>query len=492
MATKKELTNQINQSHPDELMKNIHKAYSSCAGNKRMNFEDIWNEVLPAIKAMADQSEIAKLLEQNQHDSLKDDNFPLYCLLQATDLLKNRFVKAYEEEYRRVLYKVTDLDKKIVDVIPEHRQKPVLQEAIRQIGFERDNSVFHTSETSEMVSQWLDFKEDYIEKPEPMLPPDIDGWCLHRPNIFPDSSIDFPTWNSIFIRMDDPRAFAAWIWGVYMGMYEGRQILWIYGPTGEDGKSAMLKILGEELFGPALGAIDNTQIGKNSGFLNSFFTNKKLVIYPDCKNRKVLMKEAFQSIANGGMDQVVVEPKNEKAYFTYLKARAAIASNYLPEITSANFSTSRLLLIELAQATEKRTSFSEYGGRLKAELPGFLAYAKSAYEELCPDDYKITVNESAKANAQKAVGLFEEDHDYTFEKHFEYAEGEMLPANEFLAEMKERAKITDNNKISNFKEYLQNSRNVEILKRNDGNYYKNLKLKGKKGSETPKMDENEV
>jgi len=496
MASKKDLVNLINMSEPDELMRNIRKVRSSCDTNNRLSFSDVWGSVMPAVRSQADQKEVEQILDAEMNSGGSDDGDKMSALdylMDAKDLLDGVFLKADEEEFRRVLYKIVDAERQIVEPIPEVRQQMRLKEAVRQYGIALKQKSYLNKDATEMVAQWLDCADDHIDKPEPMLPPDVEGWCLHRPTVFPDAQSPMPTWDSVLGRMDDPRAFAAWIWGIYMGEYEGRQILWVYGPHGEDGKSVFLKVIGEELFGPALGAIDNVQIKKKSGFLNSFFVNTKLVIYPDCKNKRVLMTEAFQSIANGGIDMVVVEPKGEKAYFSHLKARAAIASNYLPEITGDNFSTSRLLLIELDEAIEARTTPSEYGGALRKELPGFLAYAKSAYEELCPDNYKIRMNDAAKGNLIKSIGMFSEEHEYLFNKHFEYVEGHVLSGHEFYSEMREMIGMKNNNDISNFKAFLETDKGIIIERSDLGILYRNLALKGRTSTKSvPSINEEQL
>lgn len=319
-----------------------------------------------------------------------------------------------------------------------------------------------------LLKFWFNHTES-IETPEPMGRPNEDNWCLHRTEHEPDESVPMPSWEKILSRMGDPEAFAAWIFGVYSGKYKGRQMLWLHGPNGEDGKSTLASIIGKFLFGPAHNAISNASISSGEKrFLTSFFEFASLVIYADANNRKCLMSEAFKSVASAGSDPVLVERKGRQAYTTTLKARMWICSNYAPQVTNDNFVLSRLLYVfidKMVNETPDPTVFE----RLENELPGFLWYAKNCYINRCPDDYRIITDASAQQAVNDLTDDFYDEYDIIFSKYWETAD---LNSRVDASKVRDAAKsegLGSNIAFSNFVEWMYKNKGVKKRKLSNEN-----------------------
>lgn len=227
--------------------------------------------------------------------------------------------------------------------------------------------------------------------------PEYDSvWCLYKSTYRPDSSVPFPLLFATLNRMSEGDAFAAWIWGVYSRKYKGRQVFWIYGPNGEEGKSYLGKFLGNELFGENYGykVINNLKNRSRNQFTTSAYVGSKLVVYPDCNDRKILWTELFKSLAGGGRDSEVIEEKYGLSNTVTLEARGLIISNLLPELKRENWLLSRLALCKIEPFSGSKDP--EIDKKYRDELPGFLAYAKACYETLCPDNEEIELKQETR------------------------------------------------------------------------------------------------
>ena len=315
---------------------------------------------------------------------------------------------------------------------------------------------------NQLISLWTDHIDGLTEMPKPMASVGENVWTFHRPRHQPNGSMKIPYWHRILVRMSDPEAFAAWVWGVYKGDFKGRLILWLHGPNGEDGKSTISKIIGTELFGAAYQGLSSAVMSGDKRFVLSFFESCALVVYPDASNRKVLLTELFKSIASAGDDPVMIEPKNKQAYSAFLKARLWINSNFSPEIPDEGFATSRLLYIKIAPMVNEAPD-PTVKEKLIAELPGFLAYAQAAYEKRCTDDYKIVVNDTVKKQMVELTGVFFEEFESAFDKYFERCEPEGYVQAQTVRERCRNERITGH-AYTKFLSWLESTQGVERKK----------------------------
>ena len=383
----------------------------------------------------------------------------------AASYLLSKF-KLCEVNSQIVLYSViSERDKTLLPLYERDNDKLLVREIstrwLKEVG-----QPLPPRRASELVKYWSNHTE-LIEEPNIMGLPDDDHWCLHRSQYFPDPNMNYPTWKKILDRMSDPDAFAAWQYGVYTGCYKGRQMVWMHGENGEEGKSLIARVIGQQLYGPAHNAISNASIGSNEKrFLNSFFEHAALVIYPDASNRKCLSSEEFKTLASAGSDPVLIERKGKPAYTAYLNARMWICSNFSPEVTNDNFMTSRLLYISISPLVDEAPdpSISE---RLIAELSGFLAYAKECYEKRCPDNYRIqTETDDA---VQKLAEQYYEDYDIIFGKHWQQTDEQSEVEASVLKSTLLNEGIKSNAQYSEFVEWLAKYKAVKKQKRSSMN-----------------------
>ena len=294
-----------------------------------------WDEALDCIpKAIYDSLSPAQLAiaESGLESSvispeLNSDN-PISMHYAASYFLSN--FKQSEVNGQLVTYEVISVQDKTLQPILEKEIDKILAREISTRWLQELGVPLPPRKANELVKYWLNHTE-LVAEPVIMGLPGDNNWCLHRSKYFPDPNVKFPTWQRILDRMSDPIAFSAWQYGVYTGNYQGRQMLWMHGENGEEGKSAIARILGQELYGPAHNAISNASINSNEKrFLNSHFEHAALVIYPDASNRKCLSSEEFKTLASAGSDPVLIERKGKQAYTAYLNARMWICSNFSP------------------------------------------------------------------------------------------------------------------------------------------------------------------
>ena len=247
---------------------------------------------------------------------------------------------------------------------------------------------------------------------------DADRYTLYYSSYQPDSTVPFPNLMKTINRMKEGKAFCALIWGVYSGKYRGRQVIWIYGGHGEEGKSYLVKFLGKELFGENFGmkSIDGVHIKNNSNFMMSDFVGAKLVIYPDCNRVHLMEMEAIKQLSSGGRDSTVSEAKFKNAQTVTLEARIIVCSNFLPKVLADNWYQSRLILCPIERLTEAKDPTIDE--KYKIELPGFLAYCAQCYEELCKDNEAIQVSSGHAEMMKSLIETSDPLEKEIFEKYF--------------------------------------------------------------------------
>lgn len=345
---------------------------------------------------------------------LKND----YQLIMSLAVVLLKDVISCQSHGEISLYQVDDFKKKIVSKITVQNIKTFLIRRISDSWRNNCGEVLPPAIASKLAETWL-YNSTHSPMPISMAREGDDVWCLFRPSVVPDVNVPFHSWRRILDRISDGDAFAAWIYGVYSGSYKGRQILWLCGPHGEDGKSTIARIIGEKCFGPAFQAITSTTMNSSEKrFIFSYFVNAELVCYPDADNRRILQTEEFKLIANAGTDKVMIEEKFKQPYHAFLKARAWINSNHMPEIDDNNFSISRLLLLKIDKMVDERPDPSVVG-QLESELGGFLAYAKECYGRLCTDHYKIEINEQSASLLKNCLNSKSDYFLDIYEKHWE-------------------------------------------------------------------------
>lgn len=378
----------------------------------------------------------------------------------AKYLLEHQF--RLVEHHDQIMYvRVVDADRKLASPMFNGDIHAILTRSLCQRVLGLTGEPVHPSKADKFVELWSKYA-DSISMPNPMARLGDDAWAFHKPDYKPDASVKTPQWDKVLARMSDPQAFAAWVWGIYSGQYKGRKILWLHGPSGEDGKSAIASLIANELFGPAHCAISNAAVKSEKRFLTSFFETAALVIYPDASNRKVLLSEVFKTIASAGADPVLIERKGQQAYTARLSARLWINSNFSPEVPDSKFATSRLLYLHISGLVDEKPDPTAID-RLRSELPGFLHYAEQAYAERCTDEYEIQVNEETEKLVADITGSFYEEFENVFNKYWVVGTQEDRIVASKIQDRCRSEGVTKHD-YSNFKTWLEEQKGITTKK----------------------------
>jgi hypothetical protein len=142
---------------------------------------------------------------------------------------------------------------------------------------------------------------------------------------------------------------------------------------------------------------------------------KILVLFPDCKNEKLLMSEFVRNISSG--DLVPIERKGVDAFSAELNARLIVASNSAPDLTSGNADLSRLIYLKVAPSLVKDDPTFEQ--RLIDEYPHFVAHCLADYQELAPKHGLIALPSALDAQAEDLAADFEQEFELVFSKTFD-------------------------------------------------------------------------
>lgn len=150
----------------------------------------------------------------------------------------------------------------------------------------------------------------------------------------------------------DKEIIKDFIWTIFDISAQTDEALWIYDEGGK-GKSTMNKfIVGlvnkylKSAFGRDMvkACGDSKSESLNNRFNNASIYDKRVIIFPDCKNTKIGKTEVFHQLTGG--DYMSIEDKHEKAFSFKPNAKVIICSNAYPSVdTKANNEVRRLLLI---------------------------------------------------------------------------------------------------------------------------------------------------
>ena len=220
-----------------------------------------------------------------------------------------------------------------------------------------------------------------------------------------------PNWDSWMLSMPEYArpAFRAWIFGIFDPRNHGRQALWLQ-DRGYSGKSSVFRSLEKFIGRHAVGSISHGSLGNQFGYASVY--GKRLVIYGDNKNPKLLHQEKIHSILGG--DIVSIERKGIDPFSAPIHAKLLVASNVPPEVDLfARSEVTRILYIPLHEPPEESMlAYTKHrdgkvmrhkdgtpifvGGNLEEklfpEIPAFLATCARDYAELCPNHTDIVLS----------------------------------------------------------------------------------------------------
>lgn len=340
----------------------------------------------------------------------------------ALQLMDKYFISTNENG--GTLYKIADGTNMIVEVCCANNIEIQVGQHIKH-----ELAAHQKAAKKSLVTTILDFyQHNCMVWPAPKLwaQQDEPMWCLARAMIEPDPRVKYLHIQALLDRLNDPEAFAAYLWGIYSGLNRGRQCLYVSEEIGESGKSSFLRHF-QKLFGDVITAALNWNVLSNSTHASAHFAGKKLVVIGDNKNPNILMSQAIKELS--GDDKVMIDQKYEAVYSTYLQCRLVILSNMPCNITSERHNQSRTLWITLAPlSVPVDPTWSDH---YDAEMPGFLAYAEQCYLKRCPDNYEIKVNDAVKAAVQLRVAEFEAQFIHMFDTNFVIDKAGVLTNREF-------------------------------------------------------------
>ncbi|VUX47794.1 hypothetical protein DF3PA_70115 [Candidatus Defluviicoccus seviourii] len=369
--------------------------------------------------------------------SYRDDNDVLHVLF-TTDFIREAIVKVHiEPRLRKLLFDGGTLtlcrlgEEKVLEdsLVVANQIKAVVRNVLaRELPpkcIETEIMSWDPKDLNTIYEVW----DSYVPYIEPSnfsvwRRKHDDNYCMYRCPIEPDDTIEFPKTQEFLDRLTDGPAFAAFIYGVWSGLYAGRQVMWIWGPQGEEGKSFFTTEVLSELFGldKGLKAISNNLATAGGRFGMGAVGDAVMVLYPDANNTMITHSEFLKTLAGGGRDAVSKEKKFANPVTSIVKARVIVTSNFTPHVTRENFITSRIFIQKIKPFVGPKDP--SIGKVYRQELPGFLAHGKRCYDELCANHEEIKKNKAADKLLEQVISACNPEWEDFVSRVFEFtAEG---------------------------------------------------------------------
>lgn len=312
---------------------------------------------------------------------------------------------------------------------------PEVDREIEQIIYHA-NPQLSRGKRLEKIQDWK-FNGNQIPPPSPFAFLSEDKLCLQR-TLWDPSPGPHPAWDEFLTRLSSPEPFKAWVWSCFEAQNKSRQILWLFGRNGQDGKSCVMQTL-YGVFGVAATAVDSSTFDSKDTFGLSHLYGKRFAVDFDCRNPRILMYGNLRKCTSG-KDTVIINKKNRPKFTAQVYLKVAIVSNDIPAITSGGADTSRLLGVEVFESKTKDDPTWE--SKLQAELPHFLWSCQKAYQTLCAHHGDIALDAASKEFTGESSSAFEEKYLMDFENHFE-------------ADPKSKLKAQDVRQVTEFLGYKQ-------------------------------------
>lgn len=196
--------------------------------------------------------------------------------------------------------------------------------------------------------------------------------------------------------------FKAFIWSAYNAENVSRQVVYVYDPQGNSGKSVFFRAIFKPLHDiDAVESIGKTFTG-DFGMESCY--NARVLIIPDNKNKQILRSQLIHQVTGG--DEILVNSKNVRQFTFTPHLSIWTHSNILPTIdVAAAHERTRIALFHfrLNDKAKKEIYLTDENGniiidsngyyaqkgdssfydKLVADVPFFLAECKKSYEKLC-------------------------------------------------------------------------------------------------------------
>ena len=327
---------------------------------------------------------------------------------------------------------------------------------------------------------------------------------------------DHPAWDEFTSRFtpDEADVFRAFVWSIFDAENRGRQCLYIY-DCGYSGKGVVFDAIAHYI-----GSDLHAALSKDSAinqFAYSKVWDKRLVTVGDNKNANFVRSQFAHSLLSG--DWIDVECKGQDSFSAKPQCRVMVGSNKALSIDAkARNESSRVLPIhpdDSEDALVKRALVAldedgnprrndlgdpillgdpEWGEKLKAQFPAFLASCWPAYQKWCPRRCEIIM---PKETAER-IASFDDDRsdlfEELFEKHFTVTNNpsDFIPCNEMKRAVSTAIKSDDVYRderldYEEWKEFLRRRHDLEAVQsraQNRKRGYAGIRLKSSTDNES--------
>lgn len=238
---------------------------------------------------------------------------------------------------------------------------------------------------------------------------------------------EHPAWDEFTSRFtpDEADVFRAFVWSIFDAENRGRQCLYIY-DRGYSGKGVVFDAIAHYI-----GSDLHAALSKDSAinqFAYSKVWDKRLVTVGDNKNVNFVRSQFAHSLLGG--DWIDVECKGQDSFSAKPQCRVMVGSNKALSIDAkARNESSRVLpihpddsedalvkrdLVALDEDGNPRRNYlgdpillgdPEWGEKLKAQFPAFLASCWPAYQKWCPRRCEIIMPEETA----ERIASFDDD-----------------------------------------------------------------------------------
>ena len=327
---------------------------------------------------------------------------------------------------------------------------------------------------------------------------------------------EHPAWDEFTSRFtpDEADVFRAFVWSIFDAENRGRQCLYIY-DRGYSGKGVVFDAIAHYI-----GSDLHAALSKDSAvnqFAYSKVWDKRLVTVGDNKNVNFIRSQFAHSLLGG--DWIDVECKGQDSFSAKPQCRVMVGSNKALSIDAkARNESSRVLpihpddsedalikrdLVALDEDGNPRHNYlgdpillgdPEWGEKLKAQFPAFLASCWPAYQKWCPRRCEIIMPEETA----ERIASFDDDRsdlfEELFEKHFTVTNNpsDFIPCNEMKRAISTAIKSDDVYRderldYEEWKEFLRRRHDLEAVQsraQNRKRGYMGIRLKSSTDNES--------
>jgi phage/plasmid-associated DNA primase len=208
---------------------------------------------------------------------------------------------------------------------------------------------------------------------------------------------------------------------------------------------------------------------KPNQFWTSGLLNKRLVVFPETNNSKIVMSELIKTITGG--DPVRIEQKGKQAYTALLRCKLIIVSNSSPTLTSTDADQRRIILCRVS--SKNKSAETDYEDRLWDEAPYIIGCCREAYMRHAQTRGVIPVNRDL---AELEAAESEQQLCDLFEQNFVNDANSSMTGSDLLYTLRQ-AGVTKSMDISHFHAYAARKYNIRKKRGNNCIYYYGMRAK---------------